>query len=392
MAAVFAPEGHDHQSRHVERRHESRDHAHDPGQQRQLGSAQFAVAVPAVEDLPQDFVLREESAEGKDARDGQRGHQHGPERPGQLVLQPAQVAHVLLVMAGQDHATAAQEERGLEEGVGEDVEHARGESPGAHAHEHEAQLADGRIGQHLLDVVLRESHRRRHQRRERAHEEHDGQRHRRVHVDEIQAGDHVEAAGHHGRRVNQRADRRRARHGVRQPDVERDLGALAAGAHEQTAAREVEPPSRRMAQAEQRDLGARQHLARHAHQGAEVRAAVDLEQEEETHQEAEVADAVGDERLLARGGREILLEVEADEQVAAQADAFPAQEHHQQIGAQHEVEHREHEEVQVGHEAVVPAVLALLRHVTRGKEVDQEAHARHQQCHRARKRIKAVRP
>ena len=45
--------------------------------------------------------------------------------------------------------------------------------------------------------------------------------------------DHVDARGHHGRGVNQRGDRRRAFHGVGQPDIERNLRGLAGGAHQQ---------------------------------------------------------------------------------------------------------------------------------------------------------------
>ena len=50
---------------------------------------------------------------------------------------------------------------------------------------------------------------------------------------EPQSRDHVDARGHHRRSVNQRAHRRRSRHGVRQPDMERDLRRLAGGADEE---------------------------------------------------------------------------------------------------------------------------------------------------------------
>ena len=44
----------------------------------------------------------------------------------------------------------------LEEGVGEDVEHRRRPRPDAEAHHHVAELADGGVGEHLLDVDLHE--------------------------------------------------------------------------------------------------------------------------------------------------------------------------------------------------------------------------------------------
>jgi hypothetical protein len=43
----------------------------------------------------------------------------------------------------------------------------------------------------------------------------------------IDARDQINAGGHHGRRVNQRGDRRGAFHRIRQPDVQRKLAALA---------------------------------------------------------------------------------------------------------------------------------------------------------------------
>ena len=50
------------------------------------------------------------------------------------------------------------------------------------------------------------------------------------------AGDHVDAGGDHRRGVDQGADRRRAFHRVGQPDVQRELGALAAGPEQQQQA------------------------------------------------------------------------------------------------------------------------------------------------------------
>ena len=50
------------------------------------------------------------------------------------------------------------------------------------------------------------------------------------------------------------------------------------------------------------------------------------EDAEDAEQEAEVADPVDDERLLAGGGRELLVVVVADQQVRAEADALPADE------------------------------------------------------------------
>ena len=55
-----------------------------------------------------------------------------------------------------DHAAGAEEEAGLEEGVRDEVEDRRAVGADAEREEHEAELRDRRIGQHLLDVGLGE--------------------------------------------------------------------------------------------------------------------------------------------------------------------------------------------------------------------------------------------
>jgi hypothetical protein len=73
--------------------------------------------------------------------------------------------------------------------------------------------------------------------------------------------------------------------------------------------------------------------------------------EHDPEAEAEVADPVDDERLLRREGRRGLLVPEADERVAAQADRLPADVEHEEVVAQDQQQHAEHEQVQVGEEA-----------------------------------------
>ena len=116
----------------------------------------------------------------------------------------------------------------------------------------------------------------------------------------------------------------------------------------------------------------------------EVERAEEGEDAEDPEDEAEVADAVDDERLLAGVGRELLLVVVPDQQVRAQAHAFPPDEEHEEVAAEHEDEHREHEEVQVREEA---PVALLVPHVARGVDVDEETHERDEQQHQGRQRI-----
>ena len=72
----------------------------------------------------------------------------------------------------------------------------------------------------------------------------------------------------------------------------------------------------------------------------EVDAAEVGEHQEHGDEEAEVADAVDDERLLARGRRVVGLVVEADQQVGAEPDPFPADEHQQIAAAEDQDQHR----------------------------------------------------
>ena len=126
----------------------------------------------------------------------------------------------------------AEEQAGLEEGVGEEVEQRGGPRADAERHDHVAELADRRVGEHLLDVVLDEG--------EASAAEHDGDARRstasrlmfdvadRQAVEEhgVEAGDHVDAGHDHGGGVDERRHRRRAGHGVGQPGVQDELARL----------------------------------------------------------------------------------------------------------------------------------------------------------------------
>ena len=73
------------------------------------------------------------------------------------------------------------------------------------------------------------------------------------------APDHVHARRHHRRRMDQRRDRRRAFHRVRQPDVERNLRRLAGRADEQQQRDQRDRAERRL-RARARATGARDLL------------------------------------------------------------------------------------------------------------------------------------
>ena len=100
----------------------------------------------------------------------------------------------------------------------------------------------------------------------------------------------------------------------------------------------------------------------------------------DAEREADVADAVDQERLLAGQRRAALVVPEADEQVARQADQLPGREHQQVVPGQDQQQHAEHEQVEVGEE---PPAARVVRHVADGVDVDQHADGGdHEQHHR----------
>ena len=82
--------------------------------------------------------------------------------------------------------------------------------------------------------------------------------------------------------------------------------------------------------------------------------------------------------FLPASAADFLQEIKADEQIAAQADAFPADEEQHVVRGEDQDEHEEHEQIEVGEEAVVAA---LVRHVSGGINVDEPADAGDHQEH-----------
>ncbi len=139
-APELAVEGHVDQAEHVERgQHGAGDGQHP--EQRVHGAEAVEVGVAGSEGLGQDLVLGEEAGEREDAGDREGGDQEGPVGGRHVLSQPAHLPHVLLAAAGVDHRARAEEEAGLEEGVGHEVEDRRDEGADAGAEEHVAELA-----------------------------------------------------------------------------------------------------------------------------------------------------------------------------------------------------------------------------------------------------------
>ena len=377
---VLAHERHRHEPAHVDRRQQRRERRQAPEE------VEHGLPRAPAEHRRQDLVLREEAGEHRDAGDGQRRDPHQRRGPRHPAAEPAHVPHVLRVgmavgrvigvVHGVDHAARTEEEHRLEEGVRHQVEDAGDVGAASHREEHEAELRDGREGQHLLDVVLPEADRAGEERRRGADRRHHEARGRGVREDPVAPHHQVDAGRHHRRRMDQRRHRRRARHGVRQPGVERDLRRLAG-----TPERDEQRDRR-----DQRPV--RHQLGRLLRDLREVHRPQPVPGQEHRHEEAEVADPVHDERLLA--GVRIRLDAvpEADQQVGAESHPFPADEHHRHGAAQHQHQHEHDEEVEVREVARV-AVVRL--HVADAEQVDEAAHAGDHQRHERRQVIQPER-
>ena len=113
-----------------------------------------------------------------------------------------------------DHAARAKEQQRFEESMGHEVKDSGGEGAHTEGEKHVAELADGRISEDFLDVVLHERHGRRENGGDRADHCHGIHCKRGELVNGVHAGNHVDTGGHHGGSVDQRAYWRRAFHGV----------------------------------------------------------------------------------------------------------------------------------------------------------------------------------
>jgi hypothetical protein len=164
--------------------------------------------------------------------------------------------------------------------------------------------------------------------------------------------------------------------------VQRQLGALADRADEEQDADERQ-------RAEAGRFGG--HCRGGIRDGAKVERAEREKYGHDAEDESPVADAVREECFLARVRGALLLVPEADEQIRAQAHAFPTDEQHQEVAAEDQHEHEEAEQVQVGEEPRVrPA--RLVAHVGGRVHVDQHANACDDEDHHGRQRIEPDRP
>ena len=268
----------------------------------------------------------------------------------------------------------AEEQQRLEERVGHQVEQRCAHARGAQRHEHQPELRDGGVRQHLLDVVLYGGQQASENRRDgpddqRRLQDAGGCLEYRQH-----ARNQVDAGGDHRRGVNQRRCRRGASHRIRQPHMQRHLGGLAHGG-DQESDRGGDGHTGAPGWNRRQDVG-------------ELPRADRLVDDHEGEEEAQVSDAGGQKRLLRGPSRRLELVPEADQEVRAQPHELPADEEQQEVVGKHEGEHGSGEQRQ---DRVVPALTLVAVHIADRVDLHAARHERdgHEQDGRDRVELHA---
>ena len=195
----------------------------------------------------------------------------------------------------------------------------------------------------------------------------------------IEPGDEEHAGHDHRRAVQQRRHGRRPGHRVGQPGVQRELARLADAGDEQGD------------RADQQDRARRFARQRPGLDGRDVEAvAVEVvlrplvgaeEDDDRADEQADVADAHGEERLQRRSGVGLLLPPVPDQHERAQAHDLPAEDDLDHVLGENHDEHARREQGDGGEEVGVPAIAA---DVVEAVDLDEQRDERHgpEQHHR----------
>ena len=275
------------------------------------------------------------------------------------------------MMGRMNDRACTKEQHGLEEGVGEKVEHRHRIGTKPCGHEHIAQLRHGRIGDHALDVVLHQTDGGGHKGGQGPQDGDKGGGIRCVFINRRHAADEEHARRHHGCGVDQRRHRGRTFHRVRQPGVQEQLRRFAHGPDEQQDANQIgrvpfSPQEFQIGFCQRRGCGK---------DIVKLDAVGQIEQRKDAKGKAKVADAV-DHKGLDRGGiGGGLAVVEPDQKVGGNAHAFPAKEHLHKVVGRHQREHGKGEEREISKEArpigLIRTPIVVMRHVAKRVEVHE---------------------
>jgi len=136
-------------------------------------------------------------------------------------------------------------------------------------------------------------------------------------------------------------------HRIGQPDIQRYLRAFAAGADKEAQGC---PKQKIMSRLDRHRRSCVKNLL-------ESHGTKMDEDEHHSQNKARIADAIHDKSFFTGIARALLVEIKSDEQIGAEPDPFPAHEHHHVVVGQNERQHGEHEEVHIGKESIVSAVI-----------------------------------
>ena len=183
----------------------------------------------------------------------------------------------------------------------------------------------------------------------------------------------IDTGGNHRRSVDQRGDRRRTCHRVSKPCLQRQLR----GFTHRTAQQHQGCPH--------------QHVVtickvsrRQFHHFAEVQRAQLVVEDKQCEGEEHVTHTDHDEGFHCRSTILRIGVIETDQQIGAQAHAFPAEVHQQQVVGKHQNHHAGDKQVGVGEETGVSLFTA---HIPGGEHVDQETHTGHHTEHGQRQAV-----
>ncbi len=323
-----------HRVRNAQRAADRGEAGHDPPRQRHR-AAHF-------EGLLEEHLFGQEPVEQWDPCHG-RGRNHGEERCGSHVLgQPAQLVETagagLVVDDARGH-----EERSLERGVVDDVEHRRDHAHGrvqAHQRGDQAQVGNGGVREQAFDVALEQRHEGCEHHRGQADGGDDAKPQRRARKRGPQSDEQKNARLHHRRRVQVRACRRGGRHRTGQPEVERDLRRLGEDA-EQDQGEQVG-----VARVGNDDVVRCQH-------GGELVAAHDVAEQQHAAEQTQTTKSGDPQSPPGPPACLGLVVLERDQQEAADGRQLP--EHHQpkEVLRGDDPEHRPHEQQEERKEPIV---------------------------------------
>ena len=145
--------------------------------------------------------------------------------------------------------------------------------------------------------------------------------------------------------------------------MQRELGRLGDGAEEYEDAEQA-------GHARAQGAGRHQLLQAIAHH-VEVKAAGTPVERQQPQQQAKVTHPVGHEGLLAGFGGGFAIEPKADQQIGAHPHQFPEHIDLNQVGADHQAQHRGAEQAEVG---IEPHIARIMGHVAIGVDHHQERH------------------